>query len=572
MSGRSEMRQPVRTPMLVALALSVVGVCQAQSAGGLKTTSPVILGWEPAAELAQARQSHTATRLGNGRVLVAGGSGPIVPTYPGGATFGVLDSAEYFIPDVGIWRTVAPMSAKRTRHTATLLDDNSVLVVGGGADTPERFSPVTESWSPTHPMRVPRSGHTATLLADGRVLTVGGHRRVNFGAIVYLAEAEIFDPGSGVWTTTGSMSVKRSDHAATLLMDGRVLVTGGTLYDAIDGEWALRHVEIYDPATGMWTRTGDLQVERDSHSAVLLADGRVLIAGGVQESLHKEILVEVIDPSGGPVTVVSDPKRGFNLLSIDTVTSLEDGTVLVTGNNSATGQSNGEGKLTQVYNPIDNGWKTVGSMNERRKDDTATLLRGGKVLAVGGYTDHPVTGVLASAELFSVAIDHVVEYYHAPLDHYFITASRAERDALDAGAFKGWVRTGEGFPVWMNRVPPASIGLVHPPGLLDVCRAYIPPSMGDSHFYSASTEECAKAQEDLWFETSSAFLATLPDTVSGACTVGQTPIYRLWNNRVDSNHRYTASVAVRDSMVARGYVPEGYGPGAVALCVGDRSM
>jgi hypothetical protein len=103
-----------------------------------------------------------------------------------------------------------------------------------------------------------------------------------------------------------------------------------------------------------------------------------------------------------------------------------------------------------------------------------------------------------------------------------------------------------------------------------VCRLYIPPVDGDSHFFSASAAECAAAQArypEFVFETASAFLATLPDMNTGACPAGQTPVYRVWNGRADSNHRYTTSLDVRNQMKARGYIAEGYGPDAVAMCV-----
>jgi hypothetical protein len=122
---------------------------------------------------------------------------------------------------------------------------------------------------------------------------------------------------------------------------------------------------------------------------------------------------------------------------------------------------------------------------------------------------------------------------------------------------------------------PGYLGPATPPNLLDVCRIYIPPVDGDSHFFSASTAECAasKAQHpEFVLETPTAFLATLPDPTTGACGNNQSPVYRVWNARADSNHRYTTSLAVRDQMVASGYVKEGYGPNAVTICVGGYSQ
>jgi hypothetical protein len=108
-----------------------------------------------------------------------------------------------------------------------------------------------------------------------------------------------------------------------------------------------------------------------------------------------------------------------------------------------------------------------------------------------------------------------------------------------------------------------------------VCRFYIPPQHGNSHFFSASPAECATIQGKIGIdpnysgyimETSSAFYIDLPNTSSGACPAGTIPVYRLWNARVDSNHRYTTDPALKAQMIAIGYIPEGYGPDTVAMC------
>ena len=159
----------------------------------------------------------------------------------------------------------------------------------------------------------------------------------------------------------------------------------------------------------------------------------------------------------------------------------------------------------------------------------------------------------------------IVEYYDAALDHYFMTPLPNEIDALDSGRIAGWARTGLVFDA------AAAAGT----GLSPVCRFYIPPEHGDSHFFSASPAECqtvlAKIPGDPNFsgyvyETAAAFNIALPDASTGACPDGTVPVYRLWNGRADSNHRYTADASTRDAMLARGYVAEGYGPSGVAMC------
>ena len=180
-----------------------------------------------------------------------------------------------------------------------------------------------------------------------------------------------------------------------------------------------------------------------------------------------------------------------------------------------------------------------------------------------------------------------VEFRHAGLDHYFLTNLQPDLDALDSGRTPGWARTGRSFKVHPG---PASGAGVSPTGrpegehrsaeragvpVYPVCRWYIPPARGDSHFFSASPAECAavaqKALTDPWYggyvqETAQAFFIALPDATTGACAPGHVPVYRLWNGRLDSNHRYTADLAIRAQMIAQGYVAEGYGPDAVAMC------
>jgi probable HAF family extracellular repeat protein len=158
-----------------------------------------------------------------------------------------------------------------------------------------------------------------------------------------------------------------------------------------------------------------------------------------------------------------------------------------------------------------------------------------------------------------------VEFYHAGLDHYFLSVDPKEIGDLDAGVHKGWVRTGKSFAVYATSAT----------GMRPVCRFYIPPDRGDSHFFSASPDECAdvlqKTQTDpayagYVYETPAAFYVALPDGFTGACPIGMVAVYRLWNARTDSNHRYTTDFAVRGEMIAKGYVPEGYGTGHVAMC------
>jgi mono/diheme cytochrome c family protein len=157
----------------------------------------------------------------------------------------------------------------------------------------------------------------------------------------------------------------------------------------------------------------------------------------------------------------------------------------------------------------------------------------------------------------------VVEFHHAGLDHYFISANATEIAALDAGTtIRGWTRTGGTFNAWM------STGAA-PSGASPVCRFYIPPARGDSHFYSASPAECDDVRArfpDLVPEAPEVMAVRLPDLASGECAADTVAVYRLWNMRADSNHRYTTRRDTRAQMLDRGYVSEGYGPDGVAFC------
>ena len=153
----------------------------------------------------------------------------------------------------------------------------------------------------------------------------------------------------------------------------------------------------------------------------------------------------------------------------------------------------------------------------------------------------------------------LVEYYDAAADHYFLTSISAEIAALDAGQIPGWVRTQNSFKAFADAVAGAS----------PVCRIYLPPVYGDSHFFSASPAECAYVQAAMpaaELESANAFYLDTPDTTTGVCPSGTVAVYRLWNHRADLDHRYTTSATIKATMIAQGYVAEGYGPDQVAMC------
>jgi len=171
---------------------------------------------------------------------------------------------------------------------------------------------------------------------------------------------------------------------------------------------------------------------------------------------------------------------------------------------------------------------------------------------------------LAASALAAPPNATVVEYYRADVDHYFMTASPQEQAALDDGVLKGWTRTGQTFLAWTDAA--------HAPAdAQPVCRYYGRPEAGlDSHFYSAFTDECdevaAKFPLAWQFESAAVFYIQVPDRTSGACPGATMPVYRVFDNRRDANHRYTTSTALRVTMQANGWILEGIGPGGVVMC------
>ena len=151
----------------------------------------------------------------------------------------------------------------------------------------------------------------------------------------------------------------------------------------------------------------------------------------------------------------------------------------------------------------------------------------------------------------------VIEYYAPGQDHYFITWMAGEIAALDTGQIKGWQRTGFSFAAYATAQA----------GTSDICRFYIPPADGDSHFYGRGAAECAatgSAHPEFVLEDPKFMAMFLP--IAGVCPAGTTEVYRVFDNRVDANHRYMTDPSVRAQMVARGWVAEGDGPNLVVMC------
>jgi N-acetylneuraminic acid mutarotase len=357
-----------KAPNVALVGLLLVGAWQCCSA---QVRAAIFTNVPP---LNAARLEHTATLLPNGKVLIVGG-------FNGGIAY--LSSVEMFDPANGAWTTIASLGTARALHTATLLPNGKVLAVGGynGArlSSTELYDPVSGTWSASGTLHTARSNHSATLLANGKILVAGG-----YNGSTYQTNAEIYDPTMGTWALTGSLGTGRYDHTATLLPNGKVLIVGG--YNGA----VLSSAELFDPAGGTWLPTGSLNTGRYDHTATLLPNGKVLVTGGYTLGSVKLNSSELYDPTSGMWTTTINPLNAARTLH--TATLLPGGQVLVTGGVGASGVIGS----AEIYDPVAGTWTTTNSLNIARYLHTATLLPSGDVLMAGGFN----TAGLTNAEVY----------------------------------------------------------------------------------------------------------------------------------------------------------------------------
>lgn len=286
------------------------------------------------AVLSTRRYVHTATALRNGRVLVLGGETSASPS-----SSALTDVAELYEPVAGPFATLpARMLQRRGDHTATLLSNGNVLIAGGmasggarpvGTASTEVYSRAAGTFSAGPTMPEARDNHTATVMQDGRVLIVGGQAGCSATSCARLDTALIYSPATNAITATGHLTHARDGHTATVLLDGRVLIAGGSnpAADPLVAE-EIASMEIYDPETGMFTPAADMRIPRRSHTATLLNDGRVLLAGGSSLLGAVSARTEIFDPVTGTTAegpLMSSP-RIFHSAHL-----LPNGKVLIAG-------------------------------------------------------------------------------------------------------------------------------------------------------------------------------------------------------------------------------------------------
>lgn len=347
-------------------------------------------GWSYTGRLNTARAGHTSMLLPDGKVLVAGGSSQD-------------PRAELYDPATGTWDYTGSLNTNRAGQSATLLPNGKVLVAGGSSsgqtlDSAELYDPATGTWSYTGSLNTSRSGHTATLFQNGKVLVVGGNDYSCSPHCSYtvLESSELYDPATGVWSITGSLvtgtfGIGRTDHTATLLQSGKVLVSGG-----LDpGDYGAFDTELYDQTTGKWSVSGRNNKEHAfGHTATLLLNGDVLITGACTQGNYcgSGSSVEVYNPATGTWSITG----GLNIRRLShTTTLLPNGKVLVAG-----GFLVGSLVTSELYDPDTGTWSFTDNLNTPRSHHTATLLPDGKVLIIGGFVGGSASsGILDSVEL-----------------------------------------------------------------------------------------------------------------------------------------------------------------------------
>ncbi len=258
---------------------------------------PALGTFTPTGTLGTARADHTATRLDDGTVLIAGG-------FDNGGN--PLSSAELYVPSTGVFSATGSLNTARGFSTATALIGGTVLIGGGwgvGITSPggalssaELYDPATSSFSQTGSLNVGRVRGTATLLNGGQVLIAGGEDSSGN----FLASAELYDPTAATFALTGSLNTARGDHAATLMTNGTVLVEGGFACQPSNCSSSEVNMsasaEIYDPPSGTFSVTGSLTTARQVHTATLLNTGMVLVAAGWSSFIPGLTSAELYDP------------------------------------------------------------------------------------------------------------------------------------------------------------------------------------------------------------------------------------------------------------------------------------
>ncbi len=354
-------------------------------------------GWDSVGPLTHGRALATTTLLADGRVLVVGGED---------TDYAMLASVEIFDPSTNTFQDAAPLPAPRDHHTATLLQSGEVLVTGGGqgseisVPTGDKtlasallYDPKKNEWREVGSMSSSRAGHRAALLDDGRVLVVGGGAVVGYSCAqihpnctiaTSLGSAEIYDPATGTWSPTGSLSQPRLAFSLNLTPAG-VVASGGAAENH-----GLESVEIFDPAANAWHPGPKLNGQRLYHSAALLGE-RLVVAGGKIANVAPITSVDVLDPSASKWTAgasLDEARTGASFVA------LQSGNGLIVAGNDQIGKVPFIAQAS-IYDPTNDAWTAIEPLQQGRYSQGSVLLADGSVLVIGGRT---ASGVTTSAD------------------------------------------------------------------------------------------------------------------------------------------------------------------------------
>jgi hypothetical protein len=254
-----------------------VNDCLSATTKSAELYNPIAGSFTATGSMIQARAEFGVAVLANGEVLVAGGC----TAYDANGCLAVTSKAEIYNPATGTWTATGALRGARHAMTATRLPSGKVLVAGGATasmdaiNSSEIYDPTAKTWTLGLKMVTARSDYASIMLGTGKVLFTGGE---NING-VSIKNAELYNPSTGKFTATGNMTATREEHTAVLLANGNVLVSGGNKI-TLTTQTPLASAELYNPATGTWTATGSMSHARSGHTSTVLHNGNVVNAGG----------------------------------------------------------------------------------------------------------------------------------------------------------------------------------------------------------------------------------------------------------------------------------------------------
>ncbi len=357
------------------------GVTGNSTLNSAEILDPVTHSYTLVGNMISGRNQHTATLLDNGKVMLAAGS----------TDTATLRTAETFDPATNLFGSVGALGTARKSHTATLLPDGTVLIAGGKSisgdlNSAEIYDPTTALFHLTDAMHVGRALHTATLLDDGTVLVAGGV--INGGDETPICE--LYDYVAGTFDYTGKLEQKRKRHRASKLEDGTVLISGGNTLENSQqgGDRTTDTAELYNPTFGTFNFVEKMSVPRSEHESTLLTDGTVLVTGGTLDSAPVDIYQPPTHDFTTAGALIQTRARHVALRLTNPAWSDLVGKVLVIGGSITGGDIFGGAQQAldsvEIYDPATGLFSDFGHLNVARQNHTATEMQDGRILITGG--------------------------------------------------------------------------------------------------------------------------------------------------------------------------------------------